>query len=145
MVAEREPTTGGFNHAQRATLAAWATKTALLLELALAKVRGGGFAPQRHFRWLYRHRDHLEPPPRTTVWMFGVAIGAGLGAGIHWTQLVSRGRGCASFLERGEDQPSPKRVSPDEKSMELLAEWLHAPPQATVRTIPASPDWQPPS
>ena len=214
-----------FNHAQRATLAAWATKTALLLELALAKVRGGGFAPQRHFQWLYRHRDHLEPPPRTTVWMFGVAIGAGLGAGIHWTQLawaragpllvpekrrilvpgepetrdVPRGY-CSTFtagyvgfqvlgwdldeLEfdnppswyRSYDLPStmepavkqvwpapprgsmwwpPTRggrkgepftlVFPDEKSMELLAEWLHATPKATVTTIPASLDWQPPS
>jgi hypothetical protein len=76
-----------FDEHQRTVLAAWAVKTALLLELALADVCGTGFAPERHFRWLYQHRASVEPPPHCSVWMFGVNTGHPDG-GLLWTQLA---------------------------------------------------------
>jgi hypothetical protein len=59
---------------QRAVVGAWAIKTALMVELALAELRGISFVPERHFRWLH---EHQSPPPGCTVWMFGVNIGSG--------------------------------------------------------------------
>lgn len=50
-------------------VAFWATKTALLLERSMKNVRGQGFAPTSHFRWLH---DHRLPPATTRVWIGGV-------------------------------------------------------------------------
>jgi hypothetical protein len=61
---------------QREVLGAWAVKTALMIELALAKLREPALTPERHFRWLYEHRT---PPPGCTVWMFTVNIASGVG------------------------------------------------------------------
>jgi hypothetical protein len=47
---------------QRETVRAWAVKTALMLELALATLRGSGLAPVSHFKWLYDHRSQPSPP-----------------------------------------------------------------------------------
>ncbi len=58
---------------QREVTAAWAIKTALLLELALSEVRGSAFAPASHFEWLY---EHHTPPPGCAVWTFAVQIAA---------------------------------------------------------------------
>lgn len=57
---------------QRETVGAWAVKTALMLELALATLRGSGLAPVSHFKWLYDHRSQPSPPPGCRVWLFGV-------------------------------------------------------------------------
>jgi hypothetical protein len=56
---------------QRQLVAAWAVKTALMIELALREQREPSFAPESHFRWLFEHRDKLEPPPGCRVWLFG--------------------------------------------------------------------------
>ncbi len=63
---------------QREVTAAWAVKTALMIELAIGKMRGEGFAPESHFRWLHVHRTEPTPPPGCQVWMFGIHVGSGL-------------------------------------------------------------------
>lgn len=47
-------------------VAAWAVKTALLLERALAYARGPNFTPDDNFDWLYKHRS---APPTSVVWI----------------------------------------------------------------------------
>jgi len=49
--------------------ATWATKTALLLELALEGPRGTAYSPADNAAWLYAHG---EPPPGTEVWVGAV-------------------------------------------------------------------------
>ena len=71
-----------FGHHQRGLVAAWAVKTALMVELALAELRRPAFTPKRHFDWLYEHRvppRNCKPPPGVTVWVFGVNIASGVG------------------------------------------------------------------
>lgn len=71
-----------FDRPQRSLLAAWAVKTALMVELALraqVPTRDHALAPKFAFDWLYVHRELPTPPPGTQVWMFGVNIGGGFG------------------------------------------------------------------
>jgi hypothetical protein len=56
---------------QRLLVAAWAVKTALMLELAQRDARTPSFAPPSHFRWFYEHREAPVPPPGCRVWIFG--------------------------------------------------------------------------
>jgi hypothetical protein len=69
---------------QREVLAAWAVKTALMIELATLDIRKPAFAPESHFRWLYEHRTTPTPPPACQVWLFGLNIGSGFA----WHQLA---------------------------------------------------------
>jgi len=71
---------------QREVLGTWATKTALMVELALRELRRPSFAPESHFRWLNEHADAPTPPPDCQVWMFGVSLAFGPG---KWLQLAS--------------------------------------------------------
>src|SRR5579862_8312645 len=41
-----------FDPSQRRVVATWAIKTALMLELAMADLRGAGFAPASHFQYI---------------------------------------------------------------------------------------------
>jgi hypothetical protein len=72
-----------FDPSQRELLASWAVKTALMITLALSEFRSKDIepllVPQRHFDWLYAHREPptgepIPPPPGTTVWMFAANI-----------------------------------------------------------------------
>jgi len=53
----------------QALVALWATKMALLLERSMIDIRGRGFAPASHFKWLH---DNHSPPPTTRVWIGAV-------------------------------------------------------------------------
>src|SRR5579884_2488443 len=93
---------------QRALLGAWAVKTALMVELALAELRVPALVPKRHFDWLYDHREpprDVEPPPGCTVWMFGVNITSGA-IGIVKTLLTWTT--AATILVPGETGEVPK-------------------------------------
>ena len=54
---------------QQRIVAFWATKTALLYELAVRKVRGPMPFPPRALVWLYSHRAERRPPPGTQIWL----------------------------------------------------------------------------
>ncbi len=69
------PTPFTLDSNQRCRVAAWAVKTALMLELAVRQQQKEFFAPAFQFGWLYHHVNRLEPPPGCGVWMFGVEVG----------------------------------------------------------------------
>lgn len=72
-----------LDQSQREVVGAWAVKTALLLELALAELRGPGLVPARHFEWL---RKNDTPLPGTAIWIFAVNLGSSVGP--TWTMLA---------------------------------------------------------
>ena len=53
-----------------ALMGAWATKTALLLELATASIRGPAYAPESHFHAIFEQPD--RPPDGVQVWLLAV-------------------------------------------------------------------------
>ena len=63
------PTRFGLGPADQKVVATWAVKTALMLELATAYLRGPSLAPKSHFQWLV---ERHQPPPGSRVWIFGV-------------------------------------------------------------------------
>jgi len=56
--------------ADLALASVWATKTALLLELANASVRGPAYAPESHFHAVFE--QPTRPPEGVQVWLFAV-------------------------------------------------------------------------
>ena len=48
----------------------WATKTALLMELATASLRGPAYAPESHFHAIFEQPD--RPPDGVQVWLIAV-------------------------------------------------------------------------
>ena len=79
----REPFTLGPY--QRRVTAAWAVKTALLLEIRLRGQRRPSLAPPSHLRYLLDHLEHPLAPPGSRVWMFGVEPEPG----VPWTAAAS--------------------------------------------------------
>lgn len=69
------------------TIATWAVKTALLMEVAEASIRGKAYAPPSQFVALHRER---RPPPDTHVWLGAVDA---KGHDIAWSKAVAIGNG----------------------------------------------------
>jgi len=59
-----------FRPEEQRLIAAWAVKTALMLELkAVEDRRQAGYAPESNLRWLYSRKADPEPPPGSQVWI----------------------------------------------------------------------------